>query len=290
MGNCGLFVGLTTLDLIYGVSRLPQPNEKQVATALETAAGGPATNAAVTFRHLGNSSKLMSAIGQHPTAALVRSDLETQQVELWDLAPERIDPPTLSSILVTERTGNRAVVSRNALDLQVLGSQVPPNALDGVDIVLIDGHQIEVSGAIAQAARQQNIPVILDGGSWKPELGRILPFVDYAICSANFWPPGCFEPSEVMEYLQKAIAAPQIAITHGGKPIQFCNQGQMGKILVPMIQPIDTLGAGDVFHGAFCHWILQTDFLTALSQASKIAALASQSFGTRQWLKKLTDT
>jgi sugar/nucleoside kinase (ribokinase family) len=290
MGNCGLFVGLTTLDLIYGVPRLPQPNEKQVATALEIAAGGPATNAAVTFRHLGNSSKLMSAIGQHPTAALVRSDLETQQVELWDLAPERIDPPTLSSILVTERTGNRAVVSRNALDLQVLGSQVPPNALDGVDIVLIDGHQIEVSGAIAQAARQQNIPVILDGGSWKPELGRILPFVDYAICSANFWPPGCFEPSEVMEYLQKAIAAPQIAITHGGKPIQFCNQGQMGKILVPMIQPIDTLGAGDVFHGAFCHWILQTDFLTALSQASKIAALASQSFGTRQWLKKLTDT
>jgi sugar/nucleoside kinase (ribokinase family) len=289
MGNCGLFVGLTTLDLIYGVSRLPQSNEKQVATALEIAAGGPATNAAVTFRHLGNASKLMSAIGQHPTAALVRSDVETQQVELWDLEPECLDPPPLSSILVTERTGDRAVVSRNAVNRQVSGSQMPSNILDGVNILLIDGHQIEVSEVIAQAAQQQNIPVVLDGGSWKPGLEAILPFVDYAICSANFWPPGCSYSAEVMEYLKRAIASPQIAITHGGKPIQFCNQGQMGKILVPTIQPMDTLGAGDVFHGAFCHWILQTDFLNALSHASKIAAFASQSFGTRQWLKKLNN-
>lgn len=284
MGHCGLFVGLTTLDLIYGVADLPQPNEKQVATDLAIAAGGPATNAAVTFRHLGNQSKLMSAVGQHPLTALVRADLTTQQVALLDLAPQRQDPPPLSSILVTAGTGDRAVVSRNAVNLQITIEQMSPDPLDGVNIVLIDGHQIEISVAIAQAAQHQNIPIVLDGGSWKPGLEKVLPFVDYAICSANFFPPGCTSQSEVIAYLQQAITSPSIAITRGGASIRYSHQKEQGEIPVPIISSVDTLGAGDIFHGAFCHWILKKSFPEALRQAAQVAALACQSFGTRQWL------
>jgi sugar/nucleoside kinase (ribokinase family) len=283
MGHCGLFVGLTTLDLIYGVAHLPQSNQKQTAADLAIAAGGPATNAAVAFRHLGNRAKLLSAIGQHPLTGLVRADLETQQVELLDLAPDREDPPPLSSIMVTAKTGDRAVVSRNAVNLQAEAHQIPPNVLQGVDIVLIDGHQLEVSAAIAQAAKAKNIPVVLDGGSWKPGLENVLPYIDYAICSANFSLPKSFEQDGWVEYL-RAIASPDIAITQGDAPIVYITQTQIGEISVPKIQPVDTLGAGDIFHGAFCHWILQTDFVDALSQASVVAAFACQSFGTRQWL------
>jgi sugar/nucleoside kinase (ribokinase family) len=284
MGHCGLFVGITTLDLIYGVSHVPQANEKQTAAALEIAAGGPATNAAVTFQHLGNRAKLLSVLGQHPLTNLVRADLDAQQVELLDLMPERTDPPPLSSILVTEGTGDRAVVSRNAVHLQAAVSQILPHLLEGIDIVLIDGHQLEVSVAIAQAAQQQNIPVVLDGGSWKSGLEKVLPFVDYAVCSANFLPPGCAEQAEVIAYLRNAMTSPAIAITQGGATIAYFTQARSGEIAVPLIQPVDTLGAGDIFHGAFCHWILRTDFVAALTQASEVAALACQSFGTRQWL------
>jgi sugar/nucleoside kinase (ribokinase family) len=287
MGHCGLFVGITTLDLIYGVSHVPQANEKQTAAALEIAAGGPATNAAVTFRHLGNKAKLLSVLGQHPLTALVRADLDAQQVELLDLEPERTDPPLLSSILVTEGTGDRAVVSRNAINLQAEVNQIPPNVLESVDIVLIDGHQLAVSVAIAQAAQQQNIPVVLDGGSWKPGLEKVLPFVNYAVCSANFLPPGCDGQAEVVAYLRNAMTSPAIAITRGGATIAYFTQGHSGEIAVPKIQPVDTLGAGDIFHGAFCHWILRADFVTALTQAAGVAALACQSFGTRQWLISL---
>jgi sugar/nucleoside kinase (ribokinase family) len=283
MGHCGLFVGLTTLDLIYGVAHLPKSNEKQTAADLAIAAGGPATNAAVTFRHLGNRAKLLSVIGQHPLTGLVRADLAAQQVEILDLAPDREDPPPLSSIMVTTKTGDRAVVSRNAINLQAEAHQIPSNVLQGVDVVLIDGHQLEVSVAIAQAAKAKNIPVVLDGGSWKPGLENVLPFIDYAICSANFSLPKSFEEDGWVEYL-RTVASPDIAITQGGEPIVYLTQTQFGEIPVPKIQPVDTLGAGDIFHGAFCHWILQTDFVDALSQASAVAALACQSFGTRQWL------
>jgi sugar/nucleoside kinase (ribokinase family) len=300
MTHRGLFVGLTTLDLMYGVAGLPQANEKQVATDLAIAAGGPATNAAVAFRHLGNQAVLLSAVGQHPLVELVRSDLGAQQVELRDLASARTEPPPLSSILVTQSTGDRAVVSRNAVDLQVSAEQfgaigLASIHLETMDIILVDGHQMAVSVAIAQRARQCNIPVVLDGGSWKPGLEALLPWIDYAICSANFLPPGCTTTSEVLPYLMQSLngagrsglRSPCLAITHGGQPIEYVQSGQFGKVSVPVIQPVDTLGAGDIFHGAFCHAILQTSFVDALQQAAAIAALSCQSFGTREWLQAL---
>lgn len=300
MTHRGLFVGLTTLDLMYGVAGLPHANEKQVATDLAIAAGGPATNAAVAFRHLGNQAVLLSAVGQHPLVELVRSDLGAHQVELRDLASARTEPPPLSSILVTQSTGDRAVVSRNAVDLQVSAEQfgaigLASIHLETMDIILVDGHQMAVSVAIAQRARQCNIPVVLDGGSWKPGLEALLPWIDYVICSANFLPPGCTTMSEVVPYLMQSLEgagrsgsrSPCLAITHGGQPIEYVQSGQFGKVSVPVIQPVDTLGAGDIFHGAFCHAILQTSFVDALQQAAAIAALSCQSFGTREWLQFL---
>jgi sugar/nucleoside kinase (ribokinase family) len=295
MEHRGLFVGLTTLDLIYGVTHFPHANEKQVANELAIAAGGPATNAAVTFRHLGNQAILLSAVGQHPLSGLVRADLLAQHIELNDLCPERTEPLPLSSILVTQVTGDRAVVSRNAINLQMSAERVSANCLDKIDIVLMDGHQLEVSIAIAQMACERNIPVVLDGGSWKLGLEKLLPFVDYGICSANFLPPDCETSTDVMQYLiqflgrsnsKKAIPS-SIAITRGEQPIQYYYQNQMSQLIVPPIQAIDTLGAGDVFHGAFCHAILQVPFVNALQQAIAVASVACQSFGTRQWLKQL---
>jgi sugar/nucleoside kinase (ribokinase family) len=287
MGYQGLFVGLTTLDLIYRVDHLPHTNEKQVATDLTIAAGGPATNAAVTFCHLGNQAILLSGIGQHPVAELLQSDLKAQQINCIDLWPDRTDTPPLSSITVTPHNGDRVVVSCNALNWQASPAKIPTNILDGVDIVLIDGHQIETSVAIAQRAKRQNIPIILDGGSWKPGLEKVLPFIDYAICSADFWAPGCTTSTEVMVFLQTAIAQPNIAITHGGDPIQYLQGHSSGQVPVAPITPLDTLGAGDAFHGAFCYWILQTTFAESLARAGAIATKACQEFGTRSWLKQL---
>jgi sugar/nucleoside kinase (ribokinase family) len=288
MGHRGLFVGLTTLDLIYGVTHLPHTNEKQVATEFEIAAGGPATNAAVTFRHLGNAAILLSGIGQHSVTGLIRADLDAQQVQSYDLLPERMDAPPLSSITVTQQNGDRAVVCRNALNWQASPECIPADCLRDVDVVLVDGHQIKVSVMIAKSARQRGIPVVLDGGSWKVGLEKVLPFVDYAICSADFLPPGCTTQAEVIQFLLGAIAQPNIAITRGGESIQYVCGEQVGEVAVVPIAPVDTLGAGDAFHGAFCHWILQVPFGEALREAGTIAALACQEFGTRSWLERVS--
>lgn len=284
----GLFVGLVTLDLVYLVETVPSDNQKIVALDFALSAGGPAANAAVTFGYLGSRPELVGVLGSHPMTQLIRADLESWGVAIADLLPDRTASPPASSILVTQKTGDRAVISLNAVKAQAEESCIAAEIwqqLDrrAIDVVLIDGHQMAVGEAIARRAIAQSIAVVVDGGSWKSGFEAVLAHTDYAVCSANFYPPGCQTSAEVFAYLQ-ACGISHIAITQGANPIQYCSCGISGTVPVPAVIATDTLGAGDIFHGAFCHFILQSNFPDALAQASEVAARACQSFGTRNWM------
>ncbi|MEA5593776.1 sugar kinase [Rivularia sp. UHCC 0363] len=281
----GLFVGLITLDLIYLAESPPQNNQKLVADDYTVASGGPVTNAAVSFSHLGNNAKILGVVGCHPMTQLIKSDLANYKIEIVDLNYTTENPPPVSSIIVS-KTGKRAVISINAVKTQANIQAISSDILQDIDIVLIDGHQMEVGCAIAQLAQAKNIPVVIDGGSWKPGFDKLLPFVNYAICSANFYPPNCQTSAEVFAYLNQ-IGIPHIAITHGENPIQYLSQNEIKLLNVPKIQAADTLGAGDIFHGAFCNHVLQETFTTALEQSAKVAALSCQFFGTRRWMEEV---
>jgi sugar/nucleoside kinase (ribokinase family) len=278
----GLFVGLTTWDLIYRAEAPPSNNQKIVASDFIAAAGGPATNAAIAFQHLGGQAMLMSGLGKSAIAPLIYNELTNLGLRHFDLFPNSTILPPLSSIVVTESTGDRAVVCLNATKAQAGIADLPEGflaSMASVDIVLLDGHQIEVGCAIASVAKQLGIPVVLDGGSWKPGLEKLLPWIDYAICSANFHPP----VGETIDYLKTIVSA--IAITHGNQPIDYF-ENHRGTIAVPTIQPVDTLGAGDIFHGAFCSAIArQHGFVESLAIAAQVAAHACQFFGTREWMQ-----
>ena len=122
MSPLGLFVGLTTVDLVHRVECAPGPDDKVVATRVDLAAGGPAANAAVTFAALGGRAVLLTAMGDGPVAALARADLAAAKVQIADAtaAPVRrgVDTP-ISAVTVVESTGERSVVSRNAEGVRV---------------------------------------------------------------------------------------------------------------------------------------------------------------------------
>lgn len=283
MGN-GLFVGLITVDLVYQtIEGPPLPNQKLVATDTTISTGGPATNAAVTFSHLGGAAKLLGVVGGHPIHQWVAADVAQQGVTLMDLDPNRREPPPISSIIVTQGTGDRAIVSLNAAKAQASPQGLPSDILQGVKVVLIDGHQMVVGAALAQQAQAQGIPVVIDGGSWKPGFETVLPYVDYALCSQDFYPPGCQTTAHVLDYLT-ALDIPHIAITRGHQPIHYIHAGKSGEIPVPQVQVVDTSGARDIFHGACCHFMLHHSFEKALAAAADVASFACQFFGTRAWL------
>nr|WP_281501849.1 PfkB family carbohydrate kinase [Aliiroseovarius sp. F20344] len=76
------------------------------------------------------------------------------------------------------------------------------------------------------------------------------------------------------------------AITRGAKGVIWQDGDSSGEIPAVPVAAVDTLGAGDIFHGAFCHAYAETgDFVAALSSANRIAAKSCELAGTRSWMR-----
>jgi sugar/nucleoside kinase (ribokinase family) len=286
----GLFLGLATVDITYPVAKIPGRNAKISVPSQHLAAGGPATNAAITFAFLGGRSSLVTAVGAHPLGSVIHHDLEVAGVALHDVARRRQEAPPVSSIMVLEHTGERTVVSANAAAFSPLEAQIDPRWLQGASIVQVDGHYMTLCIAGARMAHSRRIPVVLESGSWKDGMAELLPFVDIAICSDDYRPPGCRDHNDAVEFLA-AQGIRQVAMTRGAAPICFVDNGERGRIAVEKIRPIDTLGAGDVFHGAFCYYasLPRQDFRQALAAAAKMATFSCRYLGTRSWMKAFAD-
>jgi sugar/nucleoside kinase (ribokinase family) len=279
----GIFVGLVTLDMIYHTPTPLAPNEKRVADGVLLSAGGPATNAAIAFRALGLPAIIVGALGCHPLSSVIRTDLTQRGVELWDLTPTDAMPPSFSSIMVATETGDRTVIAANAVGRTIPRQRLVTDLWESAGMLLVDGHQMALSEAVVEQARQSGLPVVVDAGSWKPGFERVLPWATAVIASQNFRPPGCASVEAAIAYLT-SLAIPHIAVTRGAQSILYRSEHQQGEVPVPIVRAIDTLGAGDIFHGAFCHYYPTLDFPTALHKAAQVAAFSCQFAGTRQWL------
>jgi len=279
-GPVGLFAGLLTLDVHHLLPEYPLVNTKGWADHTELYAGGPAANAAVTFAHLGGVARLYTVAGRSWLADTIRDDLGRHGVELIDLSPDRTEPPPVSSILSTGY--DRTVITSPA----PAGTDRLPDGLpESANILLVDGHFPHLAMSAATEARSHGITVVLDGGSWKPVLPELLPLVDVAVCSADFHPPGTTTLDEAIEALAHS-GIRRCAVTRGEKAVVFRDERGSGEIEVPEVQVADTLGAGDVFHGAFCFALAGgAPFAEALRLAAETASLSCQRFGTRAWME-----
>jgi sugar/nucleoside kinase (ribokinase family) len=264
-----LLAGLCTVDLVQRVEELPAPGEKVQSLRVDVAAGGPATNAAVTAAALGAEATLLTVLGAHPLAALARADLETHGVRVVDLDPARTEPPPVSAVAVRDRDGERTVVSRNAA-----GSEATWDGTVDADVVLVDGHHPGLALSVARAAG--DVPVVLDAGSWKPVLDELLPLVDVAACSAHFTAPG---PG------LHERGVPTVITTAGPHPVRWSTaDGGSGEVPVAGVEARDTLGAGDVWHGALAVAVIRERTVTdRIRFANEVAAERVRQVGPRSW-------
>ncbi len=281
----GVFLGLATADIVYYVPHHPYNNQKMKAERQLAFAGGPASNAAVAFTAFGGQATLVTGLGSHPLAHVARQDLVDHQVHLIDCTDQPKRPPILSAIMVDLANGERCIVYSNTDVRKLRQDGISESTLEYIDILMLDGYYLPQAIQLAQWARQLHIPVVLDGGSWKEDLELLLPLVDYAVCSNNFFPPGCTDTAGVIAELGR-YGIENIAITRDGDPIIAHCHGTTSEVPVMPIKAVDTLGAGDIFHGAFCHYILEHDFLRSLERAGEVASLSCTSLGTRAWIEQ----
>ncbi|TRW87841.1 kinase [Mycolicibacterium sp. 018/SC-01/001] len=284
----GVFVGLATLDVIHRIAEPPAANQKITAAAQFVAAGGPAANAAVTFAALGGTAVLVTALGAEPVADLVRSDLVAHGVEVIDAAAGTSRPVPVSSVSVVEGTGDRAVVSLDAVASDVAAPPALDTLIAGADVVLVDGHHPAIGVAAARSAVAQQVPCVVDAGRWKPVMADLIREGSDMVCSGDFRTPGTDSPEVTARALLDG-GAPTVVITAGAEPIRWWSAGDSGSVPVPRVEVRDTLGAGDAFHGAYCYFgaagVVRLD--ERVAAAARVAALRCSVIGPRAWLAEL---
>lgn len=284
----GVFVGLATLDVVHRIAKAPAANQKITATAQFVAAGGPAANAAVTFAALGGDAILVTALGEDPVAALIRADLTRYGVDVIDAAAGATRPVPVSAVAVTESTGDRSVVSLDAVHSD---AEPPGNLADLIadaDVVLVDGHHPLLARAAARHAGGRGITVVVDAGRWKSVMADLLADVTDMVCSNDFRMPGADTPESSAAALVRTGVS-TVVTTHGGEPVRWWTQGDQGSVPVPPVAVVDTLGAGDVFHGAYAYFSTrgETGITERIDRCARVAALRCSVVGPRAWLDEL---
>ncbi len=283
-----LCAGLTTLDLVQRVAEFPRPDEKVTSLDAEVVTGGPAAGAALAAAALGATATLITALGRHSLAEPARGELTSAGVGLVDAAAESVAVPPVSAVSVRDTGGERSVVSRDARSLNA--DLVPVTPPDDADVVLVDGHYPDLATTAVAHARKRGVPVVLDAGSWKPVFDELLGVVDLAVCSADFRAPGTSSPDEQgPALLERGVDA--VAVTRGAQDVLWWQAGESGRVPVPSVTPVDTLGAGDVFHGAVAAAIAGRPWRERLGEvlgyAARVAALRVECFGRDEWRRAL---
>ena len=76
-----------------------------------------------------------------------------------------------------------------------------------------------------------------------------------------------------------------VAESHGPDAIELSVEGRDVRVPVPSVPAVDTLGAGDVLHGAYAyHRANGCDAEEALGRAAEVAAFRCRFVGGRAWV------
>lgn len=274
-----LCLGHASYDLVFSVPHHPGEDEKCVATDFVGCGGGPAANAAVTVARLGRRGAFAGYLGRDLYGQAHWQELQDDGVATdWIV---RGDSPTPLSTVLVKPDGRRALVNYRG-DTRPL----PPAALDLSQTVpacvLYDGHEPELSMHWHPRFRRQGIATVLDAGSLHRGTEALMFEVDYLLASRKFaaqW-LGRDDPEAALSAL--AQQSPAVVITLGEEGLIWQWGGRRGRLPAFPVRAVDTTGAGDTFHGAFCVAVVEgRDWEAALRFASAAAALCCTRMGAR---------
>jgi sugar/nucleoside kinase (ribokinase family) len=150
-------------------------------------------------------------------------------------------------------------------------------------ILHLDGHNPKGALAAAIEARRCGIPVSLDAGTMRDGIAEILPYVTILVASESFARKFSGEKKLENALLRlKETGADVAGITMGKEGSMALDNGRIVRCPAFRIDAVDTTGAGDVFHGAFCVRYLEThDIQESMKFASAVSALKCLQFGGR---------
>jgi len=250
-----LCAGIIVLDEVFRVDEFPQPDGKVQAKGFFVVNGGCAANAAVAIARLGGRAALAGPMGgpagDDENGDRVLKALAREKVDCT--ACQRIDGlgTALSAIFMNAR-GDRTIVTYRDERIAAATPRDPAGVVSAADAVLVDNRYPEFVRPICEAARQRNLPVVLDGDRPTVEDDPLFRIASHVVFS---WE--CLRQTTGVTDLGEGLLRIAgntdafLAVSNGPDDIVYLEGGGLRRLPVFEIAAVDTLGAGDAFHGGF---------------------------------------
>ncbi len=272
-------VGMATADFVFAVDDFPDQPRKYRAKHAEIVGGGGAANAAVGITRLGGGAQLAGRLGDDSMGDLIVNDLAAEGVETDLIHRAEGGQSSFSSVYV-DSDGERQIMNFRGAGLAE-GSGLVDSA-PRADAVLVDDRWKDGAVAALDLAKNWGVPSILDGEA------PIDPLLLARSSHVAFSRPGLQAMSDI-EDTAEALAEVSLAlpgwacVTDGENGVFYTSENGIAHIPAFHVSVVDTLGAGDVWHGAFALGLAEGQSeVESIRFASAAAALKCTKFGGRE--------
>jgi sugar/nucleoside kinase (ribokinase family) len=275
-----LCAGITVEDFIFKVERFPAPGEKLHAESLLAITGGCAANAAVAVARLGGIACFAGPVGTDDASRRIIAGLMQAGVDVSGV--ERVEGGSVSvSGIFIDGAGEKMVATRRGEKLANARPRDAQALIADIDVVMADNRFPDFVQPICEAARARGIPVIVDGDRATQLDDPLFAIATHVVFSSEALraTAGC---SDLAAALRSAAATIDgfLAVTNGPDEVLWMEDGAVRAMPVFAVEAIDTLGAGDTFHGAFAMALAEgRDAVAAMRFAAAAAALKCTRFG-----------
>jgi sulfofructose kinase len=284
-------VGLNATDTIIRLPHFPAFNSKVEFRVSEILPGGQVATAVTACARWGLKARYVGKIGDDTSGLLQQNEMRKSGIEAhWIVMP---DCQSQSSyILVDEVTGERTVLWKRDSRLELLPAEIRREWVVQAKLLHVDGHDCAAATEAARWARTANIPVTADLDNLYPGVEVLLENVDYAIASKEFHARLCGEsdPFVSLPAIASRFGCRLAAATLGADGVLAWDGGRFQYSPAFDVNPVDTTGAGDVFHAGFAYALLQGDELPrSLEFSCAAAGLACMGMGARGGIASLEE-
>lgn len=277
-------VGLNATDTLILLSHFPAYAGKVAFDDEILSPGGQVASAMVACAHLGLRVKYIGTVGDDDRGRIQMDSLRSSGINLDDVIVRQNCPNQTAYILIDRTTGERTVLWRRDDCLRLDPSSIRPEQITSGRLLHIDGHDTLAVARAAEIARQHKIPVTVDVDTIYHGFDRVLPNVDYLVASSEFpvqW-TNERDPFKALTTIQDEYHIPVAAMTLGAHGALARVDGRFIYSPAFVVNCVDTTGAGDVFHGAFCYAVLQNmPMRETLEFSNAMAALNCTALGAR---------
>ena len=278
-----VFAGAATVDMIFSVDTLPTGPGKILPKALVQAAHGMATSAAIAAARLGSNTTLITRIGDDAVGDRFIADVKAEGVDC-SFVRQYAGVPTPLCAVIVDKSGERLIIPYYDRALGEDADWIPNELIIGANAVQVDVRWPTGSTKVLRLARNAGKIAVLDADVGPAEVITALAelathtvFSEPAALSLS----GASSMPEAIEILDGRFAG-FVAITAGAEGCFWIEDGTVRQARPPAVKAIDTLAAGDVFHGAFTLAIAEGRSIpSAIEFANAAAALKCTVFGGR---------